>query len=142
MSKADIPTNACWIDIDAFEEEITTVEMIREATQAWKVEKKVQHGLCTTSLALRDDCNADDFGSVVWTTGNISLAKVTSAVMFNQSTDVVAQWGSQIPGFASSMSAMSEGKFVMAAELNSQENPYGDGPASSDQYSENSGGRS
>jgi hypothetical protein len=40
MSKADIPTNACWIDIDAFEEEITTVEMIREATQACKVEKR------------------------------------------------------------------------------------------------------
>jgi uncharacterized protein GlcG (DUF336 family) len=169
-----------------------------------------------------------------WATGNISLAKATTAVMFNQSTDAVAQWGSQIPGFASSMASMSEGKFVMAAggwpirlngatiggigvsggnasgrdddiaraglavleparyapqpayvqvkpaggamqqpaympppllqpsplpaspehaplgtvnldmaeELNSQENPYGDGPASSDQYSENSGGRS
>jgi len=171
-----------------------------------------------------------------WATGNISLAKASTAVMFNQSTDAVAQWGSQIPGFASSMAAMSEGKFVMAAggwpirlngatiggigvsggnasgrddeiaraglavleparyvppqpayaqarpagaalpqppvyvpnpqpqssplpasperaplgtvnldmaeELNSQENPYGDGPASSDQYSENSGGRS
>ena len=168
-----------------------------------------------------------------WATGNISLAKATTAVMFNQSTDAVAQWGSQIPGFASSMAAMSEGKFVMAAggwpirlngatiggigvsggnasgrdddiaraglavldparyvsqpayaqvrpvgvaqqpaymptpllqpsplpasperapqgtvnldmaeELNSQENPYGDGPAASDQYSENSGGRS
>ena len=169
-----------------------------------------------------------------WATGNISIAKATTAVMFNQSTDAVAQWGSQIPGFASSMATMSEGKFVMAAggwpirlngatiggigvsggnasgrdddiaraglaaleparyapqpayvqvrpapmaqpqpaytpapqlqpsplpaspervpqgtvnldmaeELNSQENPYGDGPASSDQYSENSGGRS
>lgn len=171
-----------------------------------------------------------------WATGNISLAKATTAVMFNQSTDAVAQWGSQIPGFASSMAAMSDGKFVMAAggwpirlngatiggigvsggnasgrdddiaraglavlepapryvpqpvyahvkpaggaqpqqnftptpllqpsspfpaspehpplgtvnldmaeEMNSQENPYGDGPASSDQYSENSGGRS
>lgn len=172
-----------------------------------------------------------------WATGNISLAKANTAVMFNQSTDSVAQWGSQIPGFASSMAAMSDGKFVMAAggqpirmngatiggigvsggnapgrdddiaragvailapppvvtryvpqpqpayvpprqqveiqpqpsypsmplsplpaareqaasgeenmdmeqELNSQENPYGDGPAASDQYSENSGGRS
>ncbi len=169
-----------------------------------------------------------------WATGNISIAKATTAVMFNQSTDAVAQWGAQIPGFASSMAAMSEGKFVMAAggwpirlngatiggigvsggnasgrdddiaraglaaleptryvaqpaaytqprpvgiaqqpgyapaqplqpsplpaspervspgtvnldmaeELNSQENPYGDGPAASDQYSENSGGRS
>jgi hypothetical protein len=35
--------------------------------------------------------------------------------MFNQSTDAVAQWGSGIPGFASSMAAMYEGKFIMAA---------------------------
>lgn len=169
-----------------------------------------------------------------WATGNISLAKANTAVMFNQSTDAVAQWGSQIPGFASSMASMSDGKFVMAAggwpirmngatiggigisggnapgrdddiaraglavleaaryipqalptyaqvrpsgaqpsypltppaqpspvpasqervpapgtvnldmeqELGSQENPYGDGPTASDQYSENSGGRS
>jgi uncharacterized protein GlcG (DUF336 family) len=167
-----------------------------------------------------------------WATGDISIAKATTAVMFNQSTDAVAQWGAQIPGFASSMATMSEGKFVMAAggwpirlngttiggigvsggnapgrdddiaraglaslepvryaaqpayapvqpagrvqqpayippppqpsplaapaeaaprgtvnldmaeELNSQENPYGDGTAASDQYSENSGGRS
>jgi uncharacterized protein GlcG (DUF336 family) len=167
-----------------------------------------------------------------WATIQISIAKATTAVMFNQSTDAVAQWGSQIPGFASSMAAMSEGKFVMAAggwpirlngatiggigvsggnasgrdddiaraglavmeparfvpqpayaqvkpaeaamqqpaympppllqpsplpaspehaplgtvnldmaeELNSQENPYGDGPASSDQYNESNGG--
>src|SRR6202011_1518639 len=50
-----------------------------------------------------------------WATGNISLAKATTAVMFNQSTDAVAQWGSAIPGFASSMSEMSQGKFIMAA---------------------------
>jgi uncharacterized protein GlcG (DUF336 family) len=50
-----------------------------------------------------------------WATGNISLAKANTAVMFNQSTDAVAQWGSGIPGFASSMAAMTEGKFIMAA---------------------------
>lgn len=50
-----------------------------------------------------------------WATGNISLAKASTAVMFNQSTDAVAQWGAQIPGFASSMATMSEGKFIMAA---------------------------
>ena len=50
-----------------------------------------------------------------WATGSISVAKATTAVMFNQSTDAVAQWGSGIPGFASSMSAMYEGKFIMAA---------------------------
>lgn len=50
-----------------------------------------------------------------WATGNISLAKASTAVMFNQSTDAVAQWGAGIPGFASSMAAMTEGKFIMAA---------------------------
>ncbi|HEX6481410.1 MAG TPA: heme-binding protein [Ktedonobacteraceae bacterium] len=50
-----------------------------------------------------------------WATGNISIAKANTAVMFNQSTDAVAQWGSGIPGFASSMATMSEGKFIMAA---------------------------
>src|SRR5256885_4997954 len=50
-----------------------------------------------------------------WATGNISIAKANTAVMFNQSTDAIAQWGSGIPGFASSMAAMTEGKFIMAA---------------------------
>ena len=50
-----------------------------------------------------------------WATGNISIAKASTAVMFNQSTDAVAQWGSGIPGFASSMATMTEGKFIMAA---------------------------
>lgn len=50
-----------------------------------------------------------------WATGNISLAKATTAVMFNQPTDAVAQWGAQIPGFASSMAEMSQGRFIMAA---------------------------
>ena len=50
-----------------------------------------------------------------WATANISIAKATTAVMFNQSTDSVAQWGSGIPGFASSMASMTEGKFIMAA---------------------------
>src|SRR4030081_3763499 len=50
-----------------------------------------------------------------WATGNISIAKASTAVMFNQSTDAVAQWGSGIPGFASSMASMTQGKFIMAA---------------------------
>src|SRR5467141_2628075 len=50
-----------------------------------------------------------------WATGHISLAKAGTAVMFNQSTDAVAQWGSGIPGFASSMATMTQGKFIMAA---------------------------
>ena len=50
-----------------------------------------------------------------WATGNISIAKATTAVMFNQSTDAVAQWGSGIPGFASSLATMTSGKFIMAA---------------------------
>lgn len=50
-----------------------------------------------------------------WATIQISVAKATTAVMFNQSTDAVAQWGGAIPGFASSMAEMSQGKFIMAA---------------------------
>jgi uncharacterized protein GlcG (DUF336 family) len=50
-----------------------------------------------------------------WATAHISIAKANTAVMFNQSTDSVAQWGSSIPGFASSMAAMTQGKFIMAA---------------------------
>jgi uncharacterized protein GlcG (DUF336 family) len=50
-----------------------------------------------------------------WATSNISIAKASTAVMFNQPTDAVAQWGSQIPGFAASMATMTQGKFVMAA---------------------------
>lgn len=50
-----------------------------------------------------------------WATVSISIAKATTAVMFNQSTDAVAQWGSGIPGFASSMASMTPGKFIMAA---------------------------
>ena len=50
-----------------------------------------------------------------WATGNISIAKANTAVMFNQSTDAVAQWGAGIPGFASSMATMTDGKFIMAA---------------------------
>ncbi|MBV9257058.1 MAG: heme-binding protein [Ktedonobacteraceae bacterium] len=50
-----------------------------------------------------------------WATGNISIAKANTAVMFNQPTDAVAQWGSGIPGFASSMATMTEGKFIMAS---------------------------
>ncbi len=50
-----------------------------------------------------------------WATGNISIAKATTAVMFNQPTDEVAQWGSGIPGFASSLATMTGGRFIMAA---------------------------
>ncbi|MGB8346394.1 MAG: heme-binding protein [Ktedonobacteraceae bacterium] len=50
-----------------------------------------------------------------WATGQISIAKATTAVMFNQPTDAVAQWGSGIPGFASSLAVMTHGNFVMAA---------------------------
>ena len=50
-----------------------------------------------------------------WATGNISIAKASTAVMFNQSTDAVAHWGGAIPGFASSLATMTGGKFIMAA---------------------------
>src|SRR5437867_12370018 len=38
-----------------------------------------------------------------WATGNISIAKANTAVMFNQSPAAVAQSGSGIPDFATSM---------------------------------------
>ncbi|MBX5450047.1 GlcG/HbpS family heme-binding protein [Thermogemmatispora sp.] len=50
-----------------------------------------------------------------WATANISIAKAVTAVMFNQPTDAVAQWGSAIPGFASSLAVMTQGRFIMAA---------------------------
>ncbi|QBD81084.1 heme-binding protein [Ktedonosporobacter rubrisoli] len=50
-----------------------------------------------------------------WATSDISIAKANTSVMFNQSTDAVAQWGSAIPGFASSMATMTHGRFIMAA---------------------------
>src|SRR5207244_13398266 len=50
-----------------------------------------------------------------WATSNISIAKACTAVMFNQSTDSVAQWGAGIPGFASSMAELSHGTAIMAA---------------------------
>lgn len=48
-------------------------------------------------------------------TGDISIAKAHTAVMFNQSTDEVAQWGSAIPGFATSLATMTHGQFIMTA---------------------------
>jgi uncharacterized protein GlcG (DUF336 family) len=50
-----------------------------------------------------------------WATGDISIAKANTSVMFNQSTDSVAQWASAIPGFATSLATMTGGKFIMAA---------------------------
>ncbi len=50
-----------------------------------------------------------------WATADMSIAKAHTSVMFNQSTDAVAQWGAAIPGFAASLAAMTHGKFVMAA---------------------------
>lgn len=50
-----------------------------------------------------------------WATGDISIAKAYTSVMFNQSTDSVAQWATAIPGFAASLATMTAGKFIMAA---------------------------
>jgi uncharacterized protein GlcG (DUF336 family) len=50
-----------------------------------------------------------------YATGDIGIAKANTAVMFNQSTDAVAQWAASIPGFASSLATMTDGKFIMAA---------------------------
>lgn len=50
-----------------------------------------------------------------WATGNISIAKANTSVMFNQSTDSVAQWAGAIPGFSASLAEMTSGKFILAA---------------------------
>src|SRR5258707_5184672 len=50
-----------------------------------------------------------------WATIQISIAKATTAVMFNQSTDAVAPRGSQIPRFSSPTAGVSEGKVIIAA---------------------------
>lgn len=49
-----------------------------------------------------------------WATTDISIAKANTAVMFNQSTNDVAQWGAAIPGFATSLATITHGKFIMA----------------------------
>ncbi len=48
-------------------------------------------------------------------TGDISIAKAHTSVMFNQSTDSVAQWAAAIPGFSASLASMTNGKFILAA---------------------------
>jgi uncharacterized protein GlcG (DUF336 family) len=49
-----------------------------------------------------------------WATAGIATAKATSAVMFNQSTSDISRWAGDIPGFATSMASMTQGKFIMA----------------------------
>ncbi|GAC1368422.1 MAG: hypothetical protein NVS2B12_39830 [Ktedonobacteraceae bacterium] len=50
-----------------------------------------------------------------WATGDMSIAKAHTSVMFNQPTAAIAQWGAAIPGFASSLATMTQGKFIMSA---------------------------
>jgi uncharacterized protein GlcG (DUF336 family) len=50
-----------------------------------------------------------------YATGLISQAKANTAVMFNQSTDAIAQWAGAIPGFSASLASMTDGKFILAA---------------------------
>ncbi len=95
-----------------------SIDMARSILEASK--RRATELRCAVSIAIVDagghlvlfERMMSPYG---WATGNISIAKASTAVMFNQSTDEVAQWGSAIPGFASSMATMTSGKFIMAA---------------------------
>ncbi len=74
---------------------------------------------CQVSIALVDSAGhlvafERMMAPYAWATGGIATAKATSAVMFNQSTTDISRWAGEIPGFASSMATMTQGKFIMA----------------------------
>jgi uncharacterized protein GlcG (DUF336 family) len=93
-------------------------EIARRILEACKQKARELH--CQVSIAI-----VDAGGHLVifermmapygFATGDISIAKAHTAVMFNQSTDEVAQWGSTIPGFAASLATMTHGQFIMTA---------------------------
>ncbi|GCE04433.1 GlcG/HbpS family heme-binding protein [Dictyobacter aurantiacus] len=95
-----------------------SIEMARKALEACK--QRARELRSPVSIAI-----VDAGGHLVlfermmapygFATSDISIAKAHTAVMFNQSTDDVAQWGAAIPGFASSLTGMTNGKFIMAA---------------------------
>lgn len=74
---------------------------------------------CQVSIALVDSAGhlvafERMMAPYAWATAGIATAKATSAVMFNQSTADIGRWAGDIPGFATSMASMTQGKFIMA----------------------------
>ncbi len=94
-----------------------TLEIARRALDASRARAR-EFG-CQVSIALVDSAGhlvafERMMAPYAWATAGIATAKATSAVMFNQSTSDISRWAADIPGFASSMASMTQGKFIMA----------------------------
>jgi len=94
-----------------------TLDIARRALDASRARAR-EFG-CQVSIALVDSAGhlvafERMMAPYAWATAGIAIAKATSAVMFNQSTSDISRWAGEIPGFASSMASMTQGKFIMA----------------------------
>ncbi len=94
-----------------------TLDIARRALDASRA--RAREFNCQVSIALVDSAGhlvafERMMSPYAWATAGIAIAKATSAVMFNQSTADIARWAGDIPGFASSMASMTQGKFIMA----------------------------
>ncbi|HEY7126302.1 MAG TPA: heme-binding protein [Ktedonobacterales bacterium] len=94
-----------------------TLDIARRALDASRA--RAREFNCQVSIALVDSAGhlvafERMMSPYAWATSGIAIAKATSAVMFNQSTADIARWAGDIPGFASSMASMTQGKFIMA----------------------------
>ena len=94
-----------------------TLEIARRALDASRARAR-EFG-CQVSIALVDSAGhlvafERMMAPYAWATAGIATAKATSAVMFNQSTSDISRWAGEIPGFATSMASMTQGKFIMA----------------------------
>ncbi len=94
-----------------------TLEVARRALDASRARAR-EFG-CQVSIALVDSAGhlvafERMMAPYAWATAGIAIAKATSAVMFNQSTADISRWAGEIPGFATSMASMTQGKFIMA----------------------------
>ncbi|HEY7356064.1 MAG TPA: heme-binding protein [Ktedonobacterales bacterium] len=94
-----------------------SLEIARRALDASRARAR-EFG-CQVSIALVDSAGhlvafERMMAPYAWATAGIATAKATSAVMFNQSTSDISRWAGDIPGFATSMASMTQGKFIMA----------------------------
>jgi len=94
-----------------------TLDIARRALDASRA--RARELGCQVSIALVDSAGhlvafERMMAPYAWATAGISTAKATSAVMFNQSTSDISGWAQSIPGFATSMATMTQGKFIMA----------------------------
>ena len=93
------------------------LEIARRALDASRA--RAREFNCQVSIALVDSAGhlvafERMMAPYAWATAGIATAKATSAVMFNQSTSEISRWAGDIPGFATSMASMTQGKFIMA----------------------------